>query len=319
MLFIEGNAATAEELRTAWGLPASLPIGSYSGGGIGLSTDGDAVNLFDAGGNRVFGVTFGASTTGFTFDNAAGATAVTTLSVAGRNGAYTIGGETGSPGAVAPSLIVSEVAPWSSGNSPFGADWIELTNTGAHAVDISGFRIDDSSNVFTSAVALTGVSTLAAGESAIFLEGNAATTAAFKTAWFGANVPAGLQVGFYSGGGIGLSTDGDAVNVFDAAGNSHHERHLRRLDDVLHVRQRGGPDRRDLRAQRGRRQRRVRGRRRDRLAGGDRRAVQGGPGRRAGDRPRAAAALADARRRRPSSTRSSRAWRRTTSRRPPRP
>ena len=129
------------------------------------------------------------------------------------------GGETGSPGAVAPSLIVSEVAPWSSGDSPFGADWIELTNTGAHAVDITGFRIDDSSNAFAGAVALNGVTTLAAGESAIFLEGEPAVADAFKAAWFGTNVPAGLQVGTYIGGGIGLSTDGDAVNVFDAAGN----------------------------------------------------------------------------------------------------
>ncbi len=116
------------------------------------------------------------------------------------------------------ALIVSEVAPWSSGDSPFGADWIELTNTGAHAVDITGFRIDDSSNSFASAIALNGVTTIAAGESVIFLEGQPAVANAFKAAWFGSSVPAGLQVGTYSGSGIGLSTDGDAVNLFDAAG-----------------------------------------------------------------------------------------------------
>ncbi len=117
------------------------------------------------------------------------------------------------------ALIVSEVAPWSSGDSPFGADWIELTNTSAHAVDITGFRIDDSSNSFGSAVALNGVTTIAGGESVIFLEGQPTVANTFKAAWFGANVPAGLQVGTYTGGGIGLSTDGDAVNLFDAAGN----------------------------------------------------------------------------------------------------
>ncbi|WP_028059843.1 hypothetical protein [Candidatus Solirubrobacter pratensis] len=31
------------------------------------------------------------------------------------------------------SVIVSEVSPWSSGNSPYAADWFELTNTGAQA------------------------------------------------------------------------------------------------------------------------------------------------------------------------------------------
>ena len=79
-----------------------MQIGSYSGGGIGLSTDGDAVNLFDAAGNRITGVTFGASTTCFTFDNAAGVTgAIDTLAVAGVNGAFTANGVTGSPGAIA--------------------------------------------------------------------------------------------------------------------------------------------------------------------------------------------------------------------------
>jgi uncharacterized protein YjiK len=219
VLFMEGNATTVAEFRAHWGLPDSLPIGTYSGSGIGLSTDGDAVNLFDAAGNRVFGVTFGASTTGFTFDNSAGAAAVTALSVAGRNGAYTAGGETGSPGAVAPSLVVSEAAPWSSGDSPVGADWIELTNTSAHPVDITGFKIDDSSNSFATAIALNGVTTIAGGESVIFLEGQPTVANTFKAAWFGANAPVGLQVGTYSGGGIGLSTDGDAVNLFDAVGN----------------------------------------------------------------------------------------------------
>ena len=48
------------------------------------------MNLFDAVGNRITGITFGASTTGFTFDNAAGVSgAVNTLAVAGVNGAFT--------------------------------------------------------------------------------------------------------------------------------------------------------------------------------------------------------------------------------------
>ena len=60
------------------------------------------MNLFDPAGQRVTGVTFGASTSVFTFDNAAGAAAVTALSVVGRHGAFTAGGEIGSPGAIAP-------------------------------------------------------------------------------------------------------------------------------------------------------------------------------------------------------------------------
>jgi hypothetical protein len=36
--------------------------------------------------------------------------------------------------------------------------------------------------------------------------------------WVGAGAPAGLQIGRYSGAGIGLGTGGDAVNLYTAAG-----------------------------------------------------------------------------------------------------
>ena len=80
--------------------PAGFLIGSYTGSGVGLSTSGDAVNLFNPSGSLITGVQFGASTTGFTFDNTAGLATVTTLSVAGVNGAFLApdGIETGSPG-----------------------------------------------------------------------------------------------------------------------------------------------------------------------------------------------------------------------------
>ncbi len=124
---------------------------------------------------------------------------------------------------VAPgTIIVSEVAPWSSGNSgALNADWFEVTNIGSSVVNIAGWKIDDNSNAFVNAVALTGVTSIAAGESVIFIESSNLTTsaAAFRTLWFGANPPAGLQIGAYTGSGVGLGTGGDAVNLFDAAGN----------------------------------------------------------------------------------------------------
>jgi hypothetical protein len=116
-------------------------------------------------------------------------------------------------------IIVSEVAPWSSGNSAVAADWFELTNTGTTAVTITGWKVDDNSNSFISSLALNGVTSIGAGESVIFIEG-AAVNASFLSNWFGASAPAGLQIGFYSGSGIGLGTGGDAVNIFDAAGNT---------------------------------------------------------------------------------------------------
>ncbi len=118
------------------------------------------------------------------------------------------------------SIVISEVAPWSSGNSPLGADWFEVTNIGSAAVDITGWKMDDNSNSFGVAVALNGITSIAAGESVIFIESDAPGTVvpAFKTLWFGANPPAGLQIGTYSGSGVGLSTGGDAVNLFNNVG-----------------------------------------------------------------------------------------------------
>jgi hypothetical protein len=100
----------------------------------------------------------------------------------------------------------------------------ELTNTGSAAVSIAGWKVDDNSNSFSAALALRGVTSLAAGQSVIFIESNASGTndasidAGFKAAWFGAQVPASLLIGNYGGSGVGLGTGGDAVNIFDAAG-----------------------------------------------------------------------------------------------------
>ncbi len=119
-------------------------------------------------------------------------------------------------------IFVTEVAPWSSGNSPVAADWFELTNTGSSAVNISGWKFDDSSNAFASALTLNGITSIGAGESVVFIETSAATTAtapaAFLRNWFGTQAPAGLQIGTYTGSGAGLSTGGDAVNIYNAAG-----------------------------------------------------------------------------------------------------
>lgn len=114
-------------------------------------------------------------------------------------------------------VAITEVAAWGSGNAPYAADWFELTNNGSAAIDISGWKVDDSSNAFGSALALNGISSISVGQSVIFIEsagGNAIPS--FISTWFGSN--AAPLVGYYSGSGIGLSTSGDAVNIFNASG-----------------------------------------------------------------------------------------------------
>ena len=238
VIFLEtGDLGTvAAAFRTTWfgaNPPAGLQIGSYSGSGVGLSTGGDAVNLYDSTGTLQASVTFGAAPASApfaTFDNAAGAnnTAISLLSTIGIDGAFAAANdasEIGSPGTVGPvgKLIISEVAPWSSGNSPVGADWFEVTNVGGAAVDVTGWKVDDSSESFAAAVPLSGVAAIAPGESVIFIEtANLASAAtAFVNTWFGASPPAGLQIGSYSGAGVGLSTGGDAVVLYNASGAVH--------------------------------------------------------------------------------------------------
>jgi hypothetical protein len=110
-------------------------------------------------------------------------------------------------------IKITEVSAW--GNAPYATDWFELTNTGASAVNIGGWTMDDNSNG-TAKVALTGITSIDAGESVIFTEN--AATASFLNTWFGGNAPAGLKIGNYTGSGVGLSTSGDAVNIFDGGG-----------------------------------------------------------------------------------------------------
>ena len=113
--------------------------------------------------------------------------------------------EIGSPG-TASNVAITEVAPWQQRRSYIAADWFEVTNTSANAVNITGWKMDDNSNSFAAAVPLSGITSIAPGESVIFLESDSPSTVvpAFKTLWFGANPPAGLQVGIYSGSGVGL-------------------------------------------------------------------------------------------------------------------
>ncbi len=234
VIFLESSAsnpaATAiASFKSVWfgaNVPPALQVGSYQGGGVGLSTGGDAVNLYNSSGELQANVIFGVSPGGPsfpTFDNWAGLNnaTISQLSVAGVHDAFIAfndPAEIGSPGS-AGKIIISEVAPWSSGNSPVGADWFEVTNTRSTPVNITGWKMDDNSGSFAAAVNLNGVTTIASGESVIFLESASPATIvpAFKALWFG-ETPVSVQIGTYTGGGVGLGTGGDAVSIYNSTG-----------------------------------------------------------------------------------------------------
>lgn len=123
----------------------------------------------------------------------------------------------------AQSVLITEVHSAGSGNGTYAADWFELTNVGSNVVSVTGWTMDDNTNLVANSVALRGVASLNPGQSAVFIEAANGTTdannqAAFKTAWFGSSVPAGLLLGGYSGSSVGLSTTTDAVNIFNPIG-----------------------------------------------------------------------------------------------------
>ena len=123
----------------------------------------------------------------------------------------------------AQSLIRVTEAMSSSGTGGT-PDWIELTNLGNTAADINGWKIDDSSRAFGSSFLLNGITSIAAGESVVFFEtsstnlGNGAWATDltnFRNFWGGLS---GIQVGYYGGSGVGLSSSGDGVAVFNSSG-----------------------------------------------------------------------------------------------------
>ena len=120
----------------------------------------------------------------------------------------------------AQAALVFTEAMSSSGTT---ADWIEITNTGPGIEILTGAKVDDSSFATATARELFGVTSLGVGESAVFLESapaNAvADVSAFRSFWSGSPTGlTGVQIGTYSGSGIGLSgTDGDGLILYSAA------------------------------------------------------------------------------------------------------
>src|ERR1700742_288442 len=88
----------------------------------------------------------------------------------------------GGGGTSTAQVAITEVAPWSSSaGRAIEADWFELTNVGATKVDLTGWKMLDSHpGGFSASAPLEGVSSLAPGASAVFVEGTETTANAFK-------------------------------------------------------------------------------------------------------------------------------------------
>ncbi len=115
------------------------------------------------------------------------------------------------------SLSVTEIWPGNDPGTDLTPDWFEITNTGdmawTAATDGDLYYDDDSADV-TTADLLSGVASIAPGESVVFVDGDVAGAMEFSTVW-GPDVTL-PQVGSYEG--AGLSQDGDTVNIWISMG-----------------------------------------------------------------------------------------------------
>ncbi len=233
VVFIESAAPETDiaAFKTFWGTSLNnVAVGSYTGSGIGFGSGGDGTVVFKADGTEVDRVSFGAAAAGISFylsynEDGTAVSAAPTASVEGTiSGQITLKsanvlGNIASPGTAAVVKMVSVVRISEvMSNSGGTADWFELTNYGNAAADITGWKVDDNSYAFATSLALTGVTSIPAGKSVIFIESAAPETdiATFKAFW-GISVD-NVAIGSYTGSGIGFSSGGDGVVIFKADG-----------------------------------------------------------------------------------------------------
>lgn len=138
--------------------------------------------------------------------NQAGIYTVLASSAAGTNSASATLGVTAKP-----RLLITEVH--STGSTP-NADWWELTSFESYPINLKGWRFDDSSHSLAPNNALTNAADviIRPGESIVFVEG--LTPAQFRGWW--PTLSPDTQIVRYSGGGIGLSSTADEINLWNA-------------------------------------------------------------------------------------------------------
>jgi len=111
-------------------------------------------------------------------------------------------------------LRITEMWPGNEPGNNLTDDWFEITNFGDMAwtqgVDGDLYYDDDSAD-YTTADLISGITSIAPGESVIAIDGDAAE---FVAVWGAANL-VGVQIGTF--GGSGLSQGGDAVTLWNTA------------------------------------------------------------------------------------------------------
>ena len=121
------------------------------------------------------------------------------------------------------NLVITEVMAASrhTSNAIVDGDWWELTNTGTSAINLSGYKWDDTPTPTGPTVSTFPNVSIAAGESIIILQEAAANVSAWKTTWglSTTQVINNDQTAAMGGEAFsGLTATGDEVNLYDPTG-----------------------------------------------------------------------------------------------------
>jgi hypothetical protein len=99
-------------------------------------------------------------------------------------------------------------------------DWWEITSFSPVPISLSGWRFDDNSASLGSALLIADTNlTILPGESIVFVE--RLTPDQFRAWWGTNNLPTGLKIVTYTGSGIGLSSGGDGVRLWNATATAN--------------------------------------------------------------------------------------------------
>ena len=99
-------------------------------------------------------------------------------------------------------------------------DWWEITSFSPVPFSLSGWRFDDNSASLGSALTIADTNlVILPGESIVFVE--RLTPDQFRTWWGTNNLPTGLKIVTYTGSGIGLSSGGDGLRLWNATATAN--------------------------------------------------------------------------------------------------
>ncbi|MCX8089833.1 MAG: immunoglobulin domain-containing protein [Verrucomicrobiae bacterium] len=122
-----------------------------------------------------------------------------------------------------PRFLITEVH--STGSSEF-QDWWELTSFDTRPFNLKGYRFDDDSQSLAAALTITNDVVIQPGESIVLVETTGArpmSPSSFRGWWGSNNIPAHVKILIYAGPGIGFSSGGDGLYLWNAVATANSD------------------------------------------------------------------------------------------------